>query len=115
MAEIFRLLNINGYALISVPNHFYYKMRWRILKGKGIILPFHKSNDYDYIHIRFFRSESFEEMIKSSKLIIKEKYYDIFNCLPVATHWPKFFKKTICLKYPDLFSRHFFIKAKKYE
>jgi methionine biosynthesis protein MetW len=63
MGEVSRILKPDGYAIVNVPNHFYYKMRFRILLGKGIVWYDHPSNEWDYFHIRFFTFESFRRFL----------------------------------------------------
>ena len=109
LLEINRVLKPDGIAIISVPNHFYWNMRIRILKGKGIILPFHKSNEWDYFHIRFFTLQSFEKLIKQTRFTIQERFYEKFINCPRGL--PHFIDKYFARRFPNLFSMHFIVKV----
>lgn len=83
LEEINRVLKQNGILVASVPNHFFWKMRFRIMKGKDIILPFHEqSNQWDYFHIRFFTSNGFEKLLTKAGFYIIERHYDQFISVP---------------------------------
>lgn len=112
LAEIKRVLKDDGVALISVPNHFVWWMRKRILFGKGIKLPYHEANEWNYFHIRFFTSSAFEKLLESSEFKIKKKYYSEFTTFPSII--PISLRKKLVQRYPDLFSIHFIVKAVKY-
>lgn len=109
--EIHRVCKSDGFAVISVPNHFYWEMRLRILKGKGVVLPFHKSNEWDYFHIRFFTLPSFEKLLNDAGFYIKERFYDKFINVPKGL--PYFIDKKLARKFPALFSMHFIAKGRK--
>lgn len=110
LTETRRILRNQGFALISVPNHFFWSMRLHILKGGDLILPFHKtSKQWDYFHIRFFNSEGFEELVEESRLRIVERYYDRFISVPRGL--PEAIDRRISRRFPDLFSMHFMLKA----
>lgn len=86
-------------------------MRFRILFGEVIVLPFHNMNEWEYFHIRFFTSKSFELLQKKVEFLIMAKYYDQFIQIPRGL--PIFFDKKIAKIFPDLFSMHFVCKVKK--
>lgn len=111
LLEIRRLMKPSGYAIISVPNHFYYSMRFRILFGKGIVLPFHNCNEWEYFHIRFFTSKSFELLLNNVNFEIANRYYDQFINIPRGL--PHFIDEQLVRKFPVLFSMHFICKVKK--
>ncbi|MCP4255721.1 MAG: class I SAM-dependent methyltransferase [Candidatus Scalindua sp.] len=110
--EIRRLLKVDGFAILSVPNHFYWKRRLSILFGKGgVVLPFHNSNEYDYFHIRFFTVKGWEGLLKSVNFTIVERFYDQFNNVPRGL--PSSIDKILAKRFPGLFSMHFISKVKK--
>lgn len=109
--EIHRVCKSDGFVIISVPNHFYWRMRIRILMGKGVVLPFHKSNEWDYFHIRFFTLSSFEKLLNLAGFYIKERFYDKFINIPRGL--PHFIDKKLARRFPTLFSQHFMAKGRK--
>jgi len=111
LQEMYRILKPDGFAIISVPNHFYWSMRLRILMGKGIILPFHDSNEWDYFHIRFFTLPSFKKLLNEVGFIIIEEFYDKFINVPKGL--PRFIDRYLARKFPTLFSMHFMVKVTK--
>src|SRR4029077_8593024 len=60
ITEARRILKPDGSIVVSVPNHFYFPMRWRMLFGRGLIFKsFYADHgetysEWDYMHIRFF-------------------------------------------------------------
>ena len=124
MLEIHRVLKRNGYAFLSVPNHFWYFFRFRILMGKGLLMPWDANDvwhDWDYFHIRFFTFEGFKSLIKATHFIPSKFYYqetfsDIF-APKKGKILDKFIPKKICrtlVKFkPNFFSRDFIVKVTK--
>lgn len=112
LADCHRLLKPDGTLIASVPNHFFWKMRLRILKGHNLVIPFHSnSKEWDYFHIRFFTSKGFEEFLDIGNFKIIEKYYNQFETLPKKL--PNFIIKYLRKRDTDLFSMHFIVKATK--
>jgi SAM-dependent methyltransferase len=67
--EARRVLRSGGFAVISVPNHFYLKQRFRILAGHGVRLPWEihqKYQDWNYCHVRFFRWSSLLDLLRAT-------------------------------------------------
>jgi SAM-dependent methyltransferase len=83
--ETIRVLRDEGTIVISVPNHFYWPMRLRLLLGKGIIwrglLSDHGKNyrEWDYMHIRFFTYKSFRKFLEAAGLRPIKFYWDFGN------------------------------------
>lgn len=112
LKECHRLLKPQGILLASVPNHFFWKMRLKILFGGDLILPFHpESNQWDYFHIRFFTCQGFEEMLRQGQFIVTRRYHDRFIITPRGL--PKSIDKAMTRRFPDIFSLHFIVKAMK--
>ena len=112
LIEMRRILKESGFGIISVPNHFFWKMRLRILFGGDIILPFHsEAEQWDYFHIRFFNSKGFEKMLQIAGFDIVQRYYDKFINVPQGL--PYFIDRMLARQFPDLFSLHFLVKVKK--
>jgi len=110
LIEIRRLLTEDGFALLSVPNHFFWRMRLRILRGGDMILPFHReSKQWDYFHIRFFTSKGFERMLAKAGFRITQRYYDRFITVPKGL--PRSIDQRLGKRFPDMFSMHFIVKA----
>jgi methionine biosynthesis protein MetW len=111
LMEIRRLLKTSGLAILSVPNHFYWKMRLRILRGADVILPFHRdAKQWEYFHIRFFTSQGFEELLGKTGFQIATRYYDRFIDVPRGL--PRALDRQLAASYPDLFSMHFLVKCR---
>jgi hypothetical protein len=104
-------MKADGFAVVSVPNHFYWRQRLRLLRGHGVILPFHNANEWDYFHIRFFTLHSFERLLNEVNLTVEETFYDKFTNVPEGL--PSFIDKWLGRKYPDLFSMHFMVRVTK--
>jgi methionine biosynthesis protein MetW len=112
LEECARLLKQSSMLIASVPNHFFWRMRFRIMRGGDMILPFHKqSKQWDYFHIRFFNSRGFEELLAVMGFQIIEKHYNRFINVPRGL--PRVLDCKLAKWFPDLFSMHFIVKAVK--
>lgn len=80
-----RTLQDDGEIVISVPNHFYWPMRVRLLFGKGIIwrglLSDHGAlySEWNYMHIRFFTYRGFRQFLDAAGLRPVKFYWDFGN------------------------------------
>lgn len=83
--EARRVLRDNGAIVISVPNHFYWPMRLRVLLGKGILwrglLTDHGAgyHEWDYMHIRFFTYKGFRAFLETGGLKPVRFFWDFGN------------------------------------
>jgi len=112
LIEIHRVLKTDGFAVLSVPNHFYWQRRLSILLGKGgIVLPFHNSNEWEYFHIRFFTLRGWEDLLDKIRFKIINRLYDRFIYTPRGL--PKRINMWLARRFPGLFSMHFICKVKK--
>lgn len=110
LTEIRRILTEEGFAILSVPNHFFWRMRLRILLGGDLILPFHENiEQWEYFHIRFFTSKGFEKFLKMGGFRITARHYGRFNNVPRGL--PQVIDRKLAKWFPDLFSIHFVVKA----
>jgi SAM-dependent methyltransferase len=82
MRELRRLLKDEGYAVVSVPNHFYFLGRLRILLGRGLLWKsfgqdhrrlFH---EWDYMHVRFFTYRGFNQFLATAGFRVVRRYWD---------------------------------------
>jgi len=82
LQEVRRVLKDEGYAIISVPNHFYLPMRLRILLGKGLIWKSIGSDhskiydEWNYMHIRFFTYGGFQRFLKAAGFQAEKWFWD---------------------------------------
>lgn len=80
-----RVLREDGEIVISVPNHFYWPIRLRILLGKGLIWrgPLsdhaHDYQEWNYMHVRFFTYKGFRKFLDTAGLRAKRFYWDFGN------------------------------------
>jgi SAM-dependent methyltransferase len=80
-----RVLRDDGTLVISVPNHFYWPMRLRILFGKGLVwrglVTDHGDayREWDYMHIRFFTYKGFRQFLRAAGLKPIQFYWDFGN------------------------------------
>ena len=85
LKDAVRVLRDDGTVVISVPNHFYWPMRLRLLFGKGImwrgILSDHGANynEWNYMHIRFFTYKGFRQFLEAADLDPIHFYWDFGN------------------------------------
>lgn len=82
LQDVKRILKDDGYVVISVPNHFYLPMRWRILLGKGIVWKSFFSDhtkefeEWNYMHIRFFTFNGFSRFLESAGFHPEHWFWD---------------------------------------
>lgn len=114
LREIRRVLRKDGYAVLAVPNHFFWYMRLRILLGSNLVLPWHKhaetSEEWNYVHIRFFTLHGFERLVTLTGFSISERFYDAM-AVPRPRVLPLSWYKWIVRRFPSLFSLQFLLKA----
>lgn len=85
LKEAMRVLRDDGTIVISVPNHFYWPMRLRLLFGKGIlwrgVLTDHGAGyrEWDYMHIRFFTYKGFRTFLEAAGLEPVRFFWDFGN------------------------------------
>jgi ubiquinone/menaquinone biosynthesis C-methylase UbiE len=85
LKEAMRVLRDSGTLVISVPNHFYWPMRLRLLLGKGILwrglVTDHGAGyrEWDYMHIRFFTYKGFREFLRTAGLKPVRFFWDFGN------------------------------------
>lgn len=85
LKEAIRVLRDDGTLVISVPNHFYWPMRLRLLLGKGLVwkglVTDHGAmyHDWDYMHIRFFTYKGFRQFLQLAGLRPIKFYWDFGN------------------------------------
>ncbi len=82
LKEAIRVLRDDGVVVISVPNHFYWPMRLRLLFGMGIVwrgaLINHGADyqEWNYMHIRFFTYKGFRQFLEAAGLEPIRFYWD---------------------------------------
>jgi SAM-dependent methyltransferase len=85
LQDAIRVLRDDGTIIISVPNHFYWPMRLRLLFGKGLVwralLTDHglEYREWDYMHIRFFTYAGFRKFLDAAGLTPRHFYWDFGN------------------------------------
>lgn len=85
LKEAVRVLRDDGTIIISVPNHFYWPMRLRLLFGKGLmwrgLISDHGAayHEWDYMHIRFFTYKGFRKFLDEAGLKPLKFYWDFGN------------------------------------
>lgn len=82
LLEVKRVLKKEGYAVISLPNHFYLFSRLRILFGKGLIwkslLANHETSfdEWNYMHIRFFTFGGVKRLLRLTGFVLDKWFWD---------------------------------------
>lgn len=82
LLEAKRIVKKGGHIIISLPNHFYFPFRLRILFGGNLIwkslLHNHTKDfeEWDYMHIRFFTWTGVKKMLKLANLKIIKAFWD---------------------------------------
>jgi len=111
LVEVRRVLKDDGVLIASVPNHFLWWMLIRLARNKGLVLPFHRSEDWNYFHLHFFTSRSFERFLEAGGMRVARRRYDAFP----SFHWfiPRFARPWLIRRFPDKFSFHFLVEAVK--
>lgn len=113
LAEVRRVLKDDGVLIASVPNHFMWWMLIRLARNQGLVLPYHRDKSWNYCHLRFFTTNSFEQFLKAGNMDIMKRHYDAFP----SFHWfiPRFMRPWLIRHFPDKFSFHFLVEAVKTE
>jgi len=121
--EAWRVLRLDGYAVVSVPNHFYLLNRLRILRGSGIILPWANHQEYEdwnYFHMRFFRWKSLCSLLDRSGFAIEEDLTGAFFApfprplaLPVLRHCLAAIRSLTRFRWRDLWCLHFLVVCRR--
>jgi methionine biosynthesis protein MetW len=112
LRECARVMRGTAVLIVSVPNHFYWKMRLRVLFGKDLILPCHpRATQWDYFHVRFFTTTGFKQLLHETGFSIIENHFDRFLTVPRGL--PPCIDRRLARRFPDLFSLHFIVKAVK--
>ncbi len=105
-AELRRVLRDTGELVVNVPNHFYFRLRARLLFGgdlrwkAGIHDHSRDFEVWDYMHLRFFTFESFQRFLGAAGFEPRRWYWD-FGLL---AHYmdPGMFVPFLEAKYRDL-------------
>jgi SAM-dependent methyltransferase len=80
--EAKRVLKDSGYIILSLPNHFYFLFRLRILFGGNLIwkdlLHDHTKefDEWNYQHVRFFTYKGLKKMLSTAGCSIEKAYWD---------------------------------------
>ena len=111
LAEVRRVLKDDGVLIASVPNHFMWWMLIRLARNQGLVLPFHRSEDWNYFHLHFFTSRSFDRFLAAGGMRVVRHRYEAFP----SFHWfiPRFMRPWLIRRFPDKFTFHFLIEAVK--
>lgn len=82
LMEAKRVVKRRGYIIVSLPNHFWWWFRIRMLFGANLLwktLQHDHSrtmDEWDYMHVRFFTWSGVKRMMKLAGLKIDKKYWD---------------------------------------
>lgn len=98
LAEISRVLKPTGKLVVSIPNHFYFPFRLKILFGSNLIwkttIHDHSTvyDEWNYMHIRFFTYKGFMRFLGKYGFTVEKAFWDF----GVLAHYSS----------PDLFYDH---------
>jgi SAM-dependent methyltransferase len=111
LAEVRRVLKDDGRLIASVPNHFMWWMLIRLARNQGLVLPFHRSEDWNYFHLHFFTARSFDRFLAAGGMRVVRHRYEAFP----SFHWfiPRLIRPWLIRRFPDKFTFHFLIEAVK--
>lgn len=115
LQEIKRVMKKDGFAVLAVPNHNYWYMRLRFLFGKGIRWPSHKTEDWNYFHVRFFTWDSWNNFLKKNNLeIVESIVYPRKITIPlIRVEIPERISSKLTNKFPNFFGMRFMAKVIK--
>jgi SAM-dependent methyltransferase len=83
LREVGRVLKDDGYVAVSIPNHFYFPFRLRILLGGNLLWKTIGSDhrllysEWDYMHIRYFTFRGFRQFIREAGFEPEQWFWDI--------------------------------------
>ena len=91
-------------------------MWWMLIRlalNKGLVLPYHRDETWNYSHLRFFTVGAFEHFLHTGNMRIMKRRYNAF----ASFHWfiPRFMRPWLVRHFPDKFSFHFLVEAIKAE
>lgn len=113
-----KIMKRDARLIISVPNHFDIRNRFRMLFGKGIVHWAHKdfqeSKSWNYQHIRFFRFDELEALLKSLGFFVSTVQFNFMagGIIPRRIT-PSFVRKKLLQYFPSLFSGKFILLAQR--
>ena len=108
LKRLARNLAAGGFALISLPNIAYYKIRWKLLRGRWDYEPF---GIMDRSHLRFFTQETARQLLDDGgfKVTATDAVYQVpFGRLD--RYWPTM-HSTIGPMAPTMFATQWVFKA----
>jgi SAM-dependent methyltransferase len=123
LLEVKRVVRPDGFLILSVPNHFFLSNRLRILRGRGLVLPWsnHQAyQDWNYFHLRYFRWESFCALLEAADLEIATDLSDRFLAplprmlqIPGLRHFIVLLRRLTLRRWRGLWSLHFLVICKR--
>lgn len=113
-----KIMKQDARLIISVPNHFDIRSRFRILFGKGIVHWAHKdfqeSQSWNYQHIRFFRIDELEALLKFLGFFVSVVQFNFMTGGIIPRRFtPSFVRKKLLQYFPRLFSGKFVLLAQR--
>lgn len=82
LLEMRRVLKASGHIVLSIPNHFYFPFRLRILFGGGLIWKslFHDHrqhfSEWNYMHLRFFTYRGLLQFLDFGGFQVERAFWD---------------------------------------
>jgi trans-aconitate methyltransferase len=108
LKRLSRNLAAGGFALVSLPNIAYYKIRWRLMRGQFDYEPF---GIMDRSHLRFFTRETALQLLQDGGFrptVVDAVYQVPFG--RVDRYWPAM-HATVGPLAPTMFAMQWVIKA----
>ena len=117
LAEINRVLRVNGVFLFHVPNHFPLIGRLRFLFNNDLdtFSFFQNESRWRFPHIRFFEYYDIIHVLNNSGFEIIEDISYLFPVVPILSRFKifRYFVKSLINRYPNQFSMAFTLLVRK--
>jgi len=115
LRDAFRLLRAGGWLLVVVPNLFFWRDRWQLLRGNW---RYEAHGTFDYTHLRWYTRETMTELLADHGFVPDRFVADGWVSLPglrflIGTTLRHKINRVLCQWRPGLFGEQLMFRVRK--